>query len=177
MGGHKLTDVKVIAVNRRARHDYDIEDTVEAGLVLTGGEIKSVRARRVDLRDAFARPEDDELWLEGMHIAPYQPASYDNPEPKRRRKLLLRRGEINRLIGKTQEKGLTLIPLRVYLRNGYAKVELGLARGRRQYDKRRAIAERDMERDKERELSDRARGSPAYGGRVNRGERRHAKAA
>jgi len=148
-------DVKVIAVNRRARHDYSIEDTLEAGLVLTGGEIKSVRAGRVALRESYARPERDELWLEGMHIAPYEPASYDNPDPKRRRKLLLRRGELSRLIGKSQEKGLTLIPLRVYLRNGYAKIELGLARGRRQYDKRRAIAERDIEREKERELSDR----------------------
>jgi SsrA-binding protein len=175
VGGDKLTDVKVIAVSRRARHDYSIEDTFEAGLVLTGGEIKSVRAGRVDLRDAFARPEGHELWLEGMHIAPYEPASYDNPDPKRKRKLLLRRGEINRLVGKAQEKGLTLIPLRVHLRNGYAKVELGLARGRRQYDKRRAIAARDMERDKERELSDRARGLLTPGERTNRRERRHTK--
>jgi SsrA-binding protein len=152
-----LPDVKVIAVNRKARHDYSVEDTLEAGLVLTGGEIKSVRAGKVDLRDTYARPERDEMWLEGMHIAPYQPASYDNPDPRRRRKLLLRRSEISRLIGKTQEKGLTLIPLRVYLRNGYAKVELGLARGRRKYDKRQAIAARDIERDKERELSDRDR--------------------
>jgi len=150
-----LADVKVIAVNRRARHDYSIEDTYEAGLVLTGGEIKSLRAGKVSLREAYARPGGEELWLEGMHIAPYEPASCDNPDPRRRRKLLLHRGEINRLVGKAQEKGLTLIPLRVYLRSGYAKVELGLARGRRQYDKRRAIAERDMERDKERELSGR----------------------
>jgi len=155
MGGHRLPEQRTIALNRKARHDYSIEDTYEAGLVLTGGEIKSVRAGKVDLRDTYARPEGEELWLEGMHIAPYQPASYDNPDPKRKRKLLLRRGEINRLIGKAQEKGLTLIPLRVYLKNGYAKVELGLARGRRQYDKRRAIAERDIERDKERELSGR----------------------
>jgi len=153
-----LSDAKVIAVNRKARHDYSIEDTFEAGLVLTGGEIKSVRAGRVALREAYARPEGNELWLEGMHIAPYEPASYDNPDPRRRRKLLLRRREIKRLVGKAQEKGLTLIPLRLYLRDGYAKVELALARGRRQYDKRRAIAERDMERDKERELSDHAGG-------------------
>jgi len=158
-----LPDDKVIAVNRKARHDYSIEDTVEAGVVLTGGEIKSVRAGKVDLRDTYARPEREELWLEGMHIAPYEPASYDNLEPRRRRKLLLRRAQIVRLMAKTQEKGLTLIPLRVYLRNGYAKVELGLARGRRQYDKRRAIADRDIERDKERELSDRDRRSHAKG--------------
>ncbi len=150
-----MADVKVIAVNRRARHDYHIEDTFEAGLALTGGEIKSVRAGRVNLRDSYARPEREELWLEGMHIAPYEPASYDNPDPKRRRKLLLHRQEISRLIGRAQEKGLTLIPLRLYLKDGYAKVELGLARGRRQYDKRRAIADRDIERDKERELSGR----------------------
>jgi len=165
---HQLADVKVIAVNRRARHDYSIEDTIEAGLALTGGEIKSIRAGKVTLREGYARPERDELWLEDVHIAPYEPASYDNPEPKRKRKLLLHRREISRLIGKSQEKGLTLIPLRLYLKNGYAKVELGLARGRRQYDKRRAIAERDIERDKERELSGRARGSPASGGPVNR---------
>jgi SsrA-binding protein len=153
-----LPDVKVIAVNRRARHDYSIEDTYEAGLVLTGGEIKSLRAGRVSLADSYARPEGHELWLEGVHIAAYEPASSDNPDPKRKRKLLLHRGELNRLVGKTQEKGLTLIPLRVYLKNGYAKVELGLARGKRQYDKRRAIAERDIERDKERELSGRREG-------------------
>jgi SsrA-binding protein len=150
-----LAQDKTIAVNRRARHDYSIEDSYEAGLVLTGGEIKSVRAGKVALADSYARPEGSELWLEGVHIAPYEPASYDNPDPKRRRKLLLHRGELNRLIGKTQEKGLTLIPLRVYLRNGRAKVQLGLARGRRQYDKRRAIAERDMQRDKEHEVSER----------------------
>lgn len=151
-----MSDIRVIAVNRKARHDYSIEDTFEAGLVLTGGEIKSVRAGKVALRDSYARPERDELWLDNMHIAAYDPASYDNPDPRRPRKLLLHRREINRLIGKAQEKGLTLIPLRLYLRNGYAKVELGLARGKRQYDKRRAIAQRDMERDKERELSGRA---------------------
>jgi SsrA-binding protein len=153
-----VADIKVIAVNRRARHDYAIEDTFEAGLVLTGGEIKSVRAGRVALSDSYARPEREELWLEGVHIAPYEPASYDNLDPKRRRKLLLHRREISRLMGRTQEKGFTLIPLRLYLRRGYAKVELGLARGKRQYDKRRAIAERDIERDKERELSSRKRG-------------------
>jgi len=151
-----LADVKVIAVNRKARHDYTVEDTFEAGLVLTGGEIKSVRAGQVSLRESYARPEREELWLEGMHIAPYEPASYDSLDPRRKRKLLLHRREIDRLIGRAQEKGLTLIPLRLYLRNGCAKVELGLGRGRRQYDKRRAIAERDMERDKERELRDRS---------------------
>ena len=159
MTTRELSEFKVIAVNRRARHDYSIEDTYEAGLVLTGGEVKSLRAGRVSLSDSYARPQGNELWLEGVHIAPYDPASYENPDPKRRRKLLLHRGELNRLVGKAQEKGLTLIPLRVYLKNGYAKVELGLARGKRQYDKRRAIAERDIERDKERELSGRREGS------------------
>ena len=159
MTTRELSEVKAIAVNRKARHDYSIEDTYEAGLVLTGGEVKSLRAGRVSLSDSYARPQGNELWLEGVHIAPYDPASYQNPDPKRRRKLLLHRGELNRIVGKAQEKGLTLIPLRVYLKNGYAKVELGLARGKRQYDKRRAIAERDIERDKERELSGRREGS------------------
>lgn len=148
-----MDDRQVIAVNRRARHDYEILDTYEAGLVLTGTEIKSIRAHRVDLRDAFAQVERGELWLHNLHIAPYEKGLRDSPDPRRRRKLLLHRREIDRLLGRTQEKGLTLIPLELYLKRGYAKVQLALARGRRQYDKRRAIAEREARREEERALS------------------------
>jgi SsrA-binding protein len=144
--------IKTIATNRKARHDYHIEDTIEAGLVLTGSEIKSIRAGQVNLRDAYASVRDDELWLLNAHIAPYQQASYDNHEPRRPRKLLLHRREINRLIGKLQEKGLTLVPLKIYLRDSWAKVELGLARGKRQYDKRQSLRERDDRRKIERAL-------------------------
>ncbi|NIM04932.1 MAG: SsrA-binding protein SmpB [Armatimonadetes bacterium] len=141
---------KTIAVNRKARHDYQVFETFEAGIVLTGGEIKSVRNGRVQLRDGYAIIQNGEAWLENVHISPYEQAARDNPSPIRRRKLLLHRREINRLIGKTQEKGLTLIPMEVYLSRGRAKVKLALARGRRQYDKRRAIAEREMRLEVER---------------------------
>lgn len=151
---------ETIALNRRARHDYDILDTCQAGLVLTGTEIKSVRAHRVDLRDSYAQVEREEMWLHNMHIAPYQAGSRDNPPSRRRRKLLLHRREISRLLGRSLEKGLTIIPLRVYLERGYAKVELGLARGRRQYDKRQAIAAREQRREEERALSRRQRDEP-----------------
>ena len=150
MAGEK--DDRVIIVNRRARHDYDIEETCDAGLALTGTEIKSIRAGGAHLREAYARPQGSEIWLLGMHIAPYAQGGRDNPDPGRVRKLLLHRREINRLIGKVQEQGLTLIPLKLYLRRGLAKVELGLARGRKTHDKRRAIAEREMARERERTL-------------------------
>ena len=136
-----------IAVNRKALHDYEILERMEAGLVLTGTEIKSIRAGKVDLRDAYARPQDGELWLHGLHIAPYDAASYMNHEPKRARKVLLHRSEINELAAQTAQKGLTVVPVRMYFKNHYAKVELGLARGKRQYDKRRALIERERERD------------------------------
>ena len=135
-----------IAVNRKALHDYEILDKVEAGLVLTGTEIKSIRAGKVDLRDAYARVQDGELWLHGAHIAPYDSGSYMNHEPRRPRKLLVHRGEVNDLAAQTAEKGLTLAALRIYLKNHRAKVELGVARGKRQYDKRRAIMDRERER-------------------------------
>ncbi len=135
-----------VAVNRKALYDYEILDRVEAGLVLTGTEIKSIRAGKVDLRDAYARMQDGELWLHGAHIAPYDSGSYMNHEPKRPRKLLVHRNEINDLGAQTAEKGLTLAALRLYLKNHHAKVELGLARGKRQYDKRRTIIERERER-------------------------------
>lgn len=138
--------VKVVATNRKARHDYLIEDTFEAGIVLTGSEIKSIRAGQVNLRDGYAALRDGELWLLNAHIAPYHQASYENHEPRRERKLLMHRREINRLTGKLQEKGLTLVPLQLYLKNSRAKVELGLARGKKLYDKRQAMRERDDQR-------------------------------
>ena len=144
--------VKVIATNRKARHDYLIEDTFEAGLVLTGSEIKSIRAGQVNLRDSYAAIRDGELWLINVHIAPYHQASYENHEPRRDRKLLMHRREINRLTGKLQEKGLTLIPLQLYLKNSRAKVELGLGRGKKSYDKRQSMREKDDRRQIERAL-------------------------
>ena len=139
-------DNRQVAVNRKAFHDYEILDKVEAGLVLTGTEIKSIRAGKVDLRDAYARVQDGELWLHGAHIAAYDAGSYMNHEPRRTRKLLAHRGQISQLGAQTAEKGLTLTALRLYLKNHRAKVELGVARGKRQYDKRRTIIERERER-------------------------------
>jgi len=145
-----MAEEKVVATNRKARHDYEILETCEAGIVLTGGEIKSVRAGRVQLRDGYAVILKEEAWLENVHISPYEQAARENPPPLRRRKLLLHRREIGRLIGKTQEKGLTLVPLEVYLSRGRAKIRLALARGRRQYDKRQAIAARETRLEVER---------------------------
>ena len=142
---------ETIAVNRRARHDYAIEETLEAGIVLTGTEIKSIRAGRVNLAEAYARIERGEAWLIGAHIAPYEQGNRNNHEPTRTRKLLLHRDQIAELVGRTQAKGQTLVPLRLYLRDGRAKLELGLARGKKTHDKRRTIAERDMRRELERE--------------------------
>jgi SsrA-binding protein len=147
--------VKVVATNRRAAHDYQIEERYEAGLVLLGSEIKSIRAGRANLRDGYVTPRDGELWLVNAHIAPYEPAARQGHEPRRPRKLLLHRREINRLIGRVQERGYTIIPLRLYLKRGRAKVEIGLARGKRQYDKRAAIARRESQRDVERALKER----------------------
>ncbi len=144
--------VKIVSFNRKAYHDYDIGETVEAGIVLTGTEIKSIRGGGVNLRDAYAHPEGGELWLFNAHIAPYQGGNRYNHEPKRRRKLLLHRSQIDELSGEVMRKGFTLVPLRLYLKNGIAKVELGLARGRKLYDKRQAIALRDAEREMERAL-------------------------
>ncbi len=134
-----------IAVNRRALYNYEILERYEAGLVLTGTEIKSVRAGRVDLADAYARPQDRELWLVNAHIAPYDAASVLNHDPRRSRKLLLHRSQIAEVSAAIAQKGLTLVALRLYIKNHVAKVELGLARGKRQYDKRRAIMEREMD--------------------------------
>jgi SsrA-binding protein len=146
---------KTIAVNRRARHEFSIEDTVEAGIVLSGTEIKSIRAGKVNLADAFARIDRDEAWLVGAHIAPWESGNRYNHEPKRNRKLLLHRSEIDELLGRTKAKGLTLIPLRLYVTGrGKAKLELGLGRGKQLHDHRRDIAARDARREMEREMAD-----------------------
>jgi len=150
-----MAERETVALNRKARHDYDIIETFDAGIVLTGTEIKSVRAHRADLKDSFAAVEEGEMWLHNMHISPYQPGWRDNPASRRSRKLLMHRREINRLIGRTVEKGLTIVPLKLYLERGFAKVELGLARGRRQYDKREAIAEREAKREEDRAFAER----------------------
>lgn len=138
---------RVVASNRKAYHDYHIDESFETGLALTGTEIKSVRAGRISLREGYAKIESGEAWLVGVHIAPYEQGARENPDPLRKRRLLLHKDEIRRLIGKVQEKGYTLIPLRVYLKERRAKLELGLARGKKQYDKREAIAERDANRE------------------------------
>jgi SsrA-binding protein len=143
---------KVVTLNRKALHDYHILETVEAGLALSGTEIKSIREGRVSIRDAYARPDDGELWLHGAHIAQYRPAGRFNHEPSRKRKLLLHHWQIEELGSAIEEKGLTLVPLRLYLKNGRAKLELALARGRRMHDKRERIAQREAERQIERAL-------------------------
>jgi SsrA-binding protein len=149
---------ETVAVNRKARHDYLITDTFEAGLVLTGTEIKSVRAGKVNLSSAYARVVNGEAWLLDAHIAPYEAGNRYNHEPKRMRKLLLHRAEIDQLVGRAAAKGLTIVPLRLYISRGRAKVELGLARGKQLHDRRRDIAERDSRREMERELADMTRG-------------------
>ncbi len=150
-------EFKVVATNRKAYHDYHIEETHEAGIALTGTEIKSVRAGSVNLKDAYAVIKDGEAWLLNVHISPYEPASRQNVDPDRTRKLLLHRTEINRLMGRVQEKGLTMIPLRMYLKKNRAKIELALVRGKRQYDKREAISKRDSDREIQRALKERVR--------------------
>ena len=150
---------KLIASNRRASHDYDILDTVEAGVVLTGSEVKSLRLGHVQLADSFARSAGGELWLEGVHIAPYQFATDAGAhEPHRRRKLLLHRDEIDRLEARVARERLALVPLRLYFRDGRAKVELALGRGRRKADRRQRIAERDSQREIDRALGRQRKG-------------------
>jgi SsrA-binding protein len=145
-------DEKDVAVNRRAYHDYFIDEKYEAGVMLTGTEIKSVRNGRANLRDGYVRIDNGEAWLENVHISPYAQGNLMNQEPLRPRKLLLHRKEISSLIGKVKQKGYTLIPLRIYIARNRAKVEVGLARGKRQYDKREAIAARDAKREIERAM-------------------------
>jgi SsrA-binding protein len=149
---------KVVASNRKARHDYAILDTYEAGVALTGTEVKSLRAGRASLVDAFGQVKDGEIFLHGMHIPEYAQGTWTNHEPRRVRKLLLRRQEIDRLVGKVQESGLTLVPLAVYFADGWAKVELGLARGKRSYDKRQDLAKRDADREIRRVMGRRSKG-------------------
>ncbi|PDP88326.1 SsrA-binding protein [Glycomyces fuscus] len=146
------TGRKLIAQNRRARHDYHIDETYEAGLVLTGTEVKSLRQGRASLVDGFAHINDGEVWLENVHIPEYSQGTWTNHAARRSRKLLLHREQISRLIGKTREPGRTLVPLSLYFSDGRAKVEIALARGKREYDKRHDIAEREAKRDMERAL-------------------------
>jgi SsrA-binding protein len=149
---------KVIATNRKARHDYDIEESYEAGLVLVGPEVKSLRAGRCSLKDGFAVVRDGEVTLKNVHISPYKPGTIYNVDPNRDRRLLLHRRQIARLAVKVQERGYTLVPLRIYFKHGYAKVELGLGKGKRMYDKRRKLRERDAERRAQEELKRYQRG-------------------
>jgi SsrA-binding protein len=149
---------KVVASNRRARHDYAILDTFEAGIALTGTEVKSLRAGRASLVDGFGQVKDGEIYLHAVHIPEYAQGTWTNHEPRRIRKLLLKRGEIDRLIGKVKESGLTLVPLSLYFSDGWAKVELGLARGKRSYDKRQDLAKRDADREITRAVGRRRKG-------------------
>lgn len=141
-----MSQIKVISENRRARHDYFIEETIEVGIVLQGTEVKSLRLGKVNIKDSFARVENGEVFLYGMHISPYEQGNRFNHDPLRVRKLLLHKREIRRLIGKTREDGYTLVPTRLYFSDGKCKVELGVAKGKRLYDKREAVAKRDATR-------------------------------
>ena len=153
-----IPEDKTIALNRRARHEFLIEDSLEAGIVLSGTEIKSIRAGKVNLADAFARIDKGEAWLVGAHIAPWESGSRENHEPKRDRKLLLHRGQIDQLLGKSKAKGLTLVPLKLYITaRGKAKLELGLGKGKQLHDRRREIQARDVRREVERELAESGR--------------------
>ncbi|BAF60893.1 tmRNA-binding protein [Pelotomaculum thermopropionicum SI] len=149
--------VKVVTENRRARHEYHILETFEAGLALRGTEVKSLRAGKASLQDSFARVENGELLLYNMHISPYEQGNQFNHEPKRTRRLLMHKYEILRLMGKTREKGLALIPLKVYFKNGLAKIELALAKGKKIYDRREDIASRDARREIDRAIKERMR--------------------
>ncbi len=143
-------NIRVITTNRKARHEYHIIDTIEAGIALKGCEVKSIREGRVNLQDAYARFRKGELWVVGMHISPYKQAAFESPDPLRDRKLLLHKRELKRLQRYVEEKGITLVPLKVYLKKHLVKIELGVAKGKKQYDKRAAIAEREQKREMER---------------------------
>lgn len=155
----KETGRKLIAQNRKARHDYAIEDVLEAGVVLVGTEVKSLRAGRASLVDAFASVRDGEIWLENLHIAEYTEGTWTNHEPRRRRKLLMHRSEIDKLIRTTKESGLTLVPLSMYFKDGKVKVELAVGRGKKSYDKRQTLAARDAQREIERTAGRRHKGN------------------
>ena len=148
---------KNIAENRKAFHDYQIVETFEAGIVLVGTEVKAIREGNVNLRDSFARVEDGEIWMYNVHINPYSHRGYADHEPTRRRKLLLRKGEIRKLIGKTVEKGMTLVPTRMFFQNGYVKVALSLAKGKKAHDKRETIKRRETERETRAAVKERRR--------------------
>ena len=150
--------VKVVARNRKAHHEYHVEETYEAGIVLTGTEIKSIRQGRVNLKDSYALINDGEVYLVNMHISPFEQGNRFNHDPTRTRKLLLHKGEINKLIGLTKQKGFTLVPLDLHLRNGYAKIQLALAKGKKLHDKREAVAKRDADREIRRQLKQRVLG-------------------
>ena len=150
-------DIKLVATNRKARHYYHILETIEAGMVLTGTEVKSLRDSRANLGDAHGEIKDGEAWIVSLHISPYEQGNRFNHDPLRPRKLLLSQREIHRLTVKTREKGLTLIPLRIYFRDGWAKIELALARGKKAHDKREDIAKRDAEREMARAMSRKGR--------------------
>lgn len=152
MAGKNSEKQRPLAQNKKARHDYNILETVEAGIVLTGTEIKSVREGRVTLKDGFAQIKNDEAWLENVHISEYTAGNRFNHDPLRRRKLLLRKKQIVQLGQKTSAKGVTLVPLKVYLKNGFAKVLIGVATGKHEYDKRETIKRRDQEREIQRTL-------------------------
>lgn len=138
---------KIITVNRKARHDYEVLDTFEAGLVLVGTEVKSLRDGKANLKDSYARINNGEMWLHGTHISVYSHGTYNNHDPERQRKLLLHKKELRKLMGRVEEAGLTLVPLKMYFKRGKAKVQIALARGKRQYDKRQDIAKRDAQRE------------------------------
>jgi SsrA-binding protein len=149
---------KTVSVNRKAYHEFSIAESIEAGIVLTGTEIKSIRAGRVNLSDAYAKPERGELWLFGVHIAQYSSASHYNHEPKRPRKLLLHRKEIERLSAERDQTGLTLVPLKLYLKKGLAKIELGIGKGKKLHDKRETIKRKEANREMDRAIKEQKRG-------------------
>jgi SsrA-binding protein len=151
-GSKRKTDAGDVATNRQAAYRYEFLDKLECGIVLTGTEVKSIREGGVQIKDGFASIRDNELWLHNVHIAPYGPAARDNHEPERTRKLLAKRSEIERLVGRTKEKGLTLVPTRIYFKGPRAKVEIALGRGKDRFDKRETIKRRETERDMQREL-------------------------
>ncbi|MEJ2013716.1 MAG: SsrA-binding protein SmpB [Anaerolineales bacterium] len=153
------SDVKTVATNRKASHDYLLEDRFEAGIVLTGSEIKSIRARQVSLKESHVQIDSSGAWLVNAHIAPYDPANQFNHDPRRRRKLLLHRREIDKLYDEVRQRGYTIVPTRLYLKSGLAKVEIALAKGKRKYDKRRELAKKAADREIERALSRKKRGN------------------
>jgi SsrA-binding protein len=155
------TGTKLIAQNKKARHDYHIENTYEAGIVLTGTEVKALRAGRASLVDGFAMVSDGEVWLHNVHIPEYSQGTWTNHAPRRVRKLMLHKDEIEKLAAKVKDGGRTIVPLSLYFKNGYAKVEIALATGKKNYDKRQSIAERDSKRELQREMGRRLKGRPA----------------